>query len=353
MPEAPRKKVFVGMSGGVDSSVTAALLLEQGHEVVGAFMKNWTAPSCGWEDERRDALRVAAMLGIPFLTFDFEREYRERVVGYLEREYAAGRTPNPDVLCNREVKFDLFLKEALSRGADMIATGHYARISRGADGKPQLLAAADAGKDQSYFLHQLASSQLEKTLFPIGHLQKDEVRRLARERGLPTADKKDSTGICFVGEVEMREFLRLRIAQRPGPIVTVEGNVVGRHDGIAPFTVGQRHGLGLGGGAPYFVVEKDADRNTLVVARGETHPALFATSLSVDEVHWISGVPSVSEFRCMARIRYRQPLQSCVVTLDGDGTARIVFDQPQRAISPGQFAVLYDGDLCLGGGVIH
>lgn len=346
-----RLKIVVGMSGGVDSSVTAALLVKEGHEVIGAFMKNWSESidpctgQCSWKEERADALRVAATLGIPFETFDFEKEYREAVVDYMCREYAAGRTPNPDVMCNKHVKFELFVKKALEHGADAIATGHYARVRQGVAGKYELLAGIDPDKDQSYFLHQLDQRQLSRTLFPIGHLRKSEVRALARGFKLPTAEKKDSQGICFIGKVNLAGFLKDRLTQRPGPIISTDGHVVGRHGGIAPFTIGQRHGMGLGGGAPYFVIEKDAARNTLVVARQEDQ--LLAPALELENTHWIAGTPPAMPHACKVRIRYRQPLQDA--SIDG-GTIR--FEEPQRAISSGQFAVLYDGEYCLGGGVI-
>ncbi len=381
MSAAIKKKVVVGMSGGVDSSAAAALLVDQGYEVIGAFMKNWSETKdprtgeCAWRQEREDAMRVAADLGIPFVTFDFEKEYAESVVDYLFREYAAGRTPNPDVMCNRAVKFDLFLKEALKLGADFIATGHYARIIQTPNPKPQtpkyrLLAGADRAKDQSYFIFSLGQEQLARVLFPIGHLNKHDVRAYARERGIVTADKKDSQGICFIGKVEMKAFLSKAIAPKPGPIVTVEGKTIGRHDGAAAFTVGQRHGLGVGGGAPYYVVDKNVETGVLTVAEGADHPALYKTSLTADGWHWVAGHPPGAwhqngeqvpgtGFQCQARIRYRQPLQACTVGgawhQNGEqvpGTLEVRFEKTQRAVTPGQFVVLYDGDEVLGGGVI-
>jgi tRNA-specific 2-thiouridylase len=355
-----KRKIYVAMSGGVDSSVAAALLQRAGHDVTGVFMKNWSdtpdpcTGNCGWVGERADAVRVAAHLGIPFETFDFEEEYRQGVVDYLVREYAAGRTPNPDVMCNRLVKFDLFLKRALAAGADLIATGHYARIRRheSEDGgmDSQLLAGTDKNKDQSYFLHRLDQFQLAHSLFPVGDLPKSEVRYLAREFGLPTAEKKDSQGICFIGKVNLDEFLKDKIAQRPGPIVTPDGHEVGEHDGLAPYTIGQRHGMGLGGGDPYFVIAKDMGSNTLVVSRNELD--LLAPALLATEAHWIAGEPPALPWRGQARLRYRQPLQDCIVHMDGDGL-HVEFTEPQRAISPGQFVVFYDGDHCLGGAVIE
>ena len=351
-----KRKILVAMSGGVDSSVTAALLLRDGFEVAGAFMKNWSddadacSGGCGWQTEREDALRVAAKLGISFETFDFEEEYRRRVADYMVREYAAGRTPNPDVLCNKEVKFDLFLREAEARGFDMIATGHYARVEHSADGRARLLAGLDPDKDQSYFLHRLDQRQLAKTLFPIGALRKAEVRTLAREFGLSVAEKKDSQGICFIGKVDLAEFLREKIPQRQGPIVTTDGSVVGRHRGVAPFTIGQRQGIRIGGGAPYFVTEKDMQRNTLVVSQNPDE--LLSPALEAEEAHWISGATPAFPLECDIRIRYRQPLQRCTVTASGREGLHVAFAEPQRAVSPGQFAVLYKGEECLGGAVI-
>lgn len=351
MDRNKRRKIIVGMSGGVDSSVAAALLAAEGHEVVGAFMKNWSdtkdpvTGACAWKEERRDALRVAAHLGIPFVTFDFENEYREAVVNYMIREYAAGRTPNPDVMCNKSIKFDCFLREALALGADAIATGHYARVSRD-DAGFKLLAGCDPGKDQSYFLHQLTQAQLGRTLFPVGHLPKTEVRRLARQFGLPTAEKKDSQGICFIGKVDLKEFLSKSIPQRPGPVVTREGREVGRHDGVMSYTIGQRHGFGGGGGAAYFVVAKDVAANTLVVAPDTDETALLSAAFRLENPHWIADKPAEDE-TISVRVRYRQPLQNA--SIRGD---IVRFAEPQRAVTEGQFAVFYEGERCLGGGVI-
>ena len=359
------------MSGGVDSSVAAALLLKEGHEVIGAFMKNWSEAAdpcsgdCGWHRERADAVRTAAHLGIPLETLDFEEQYRREVVDYMIREYASGRTPNPDVMCNRMIKFGPFLETARRLHCDAMATGHYARVAvsggpgvRGSGGAAEsatyrLLVGVDPNKDQSYFLHRLNQEQLRQTLFPIGHLLKPQVRELAKEFGLPNADKKDSQGICFIGKVKLEEFLAGRIEPKPGIIVTVNHEAVGRHDGLAHFTVGQRHGLGLGGGEPYFVVRKDMATNTLYVARGSDHPALFSKELVADDIHWISGAAPSMPFECQARIRYRQPLQNVtVVAGERPGTLKVAFAVPQRAVSPGQFCVFYQGDECLGGAVI-
>ncbi len=353
-----KPKVLVGMSGGVDSSVAASMLLDQGYDVAGAFMKNWSdakdprTGECAWKEERRDAMRVAADLGIPFETFDFEEEYARRVVDYLYREYAAGRTPNPDVLCNREVKFDLFLKEAVARGADFVATGHYARVARKADGGYALLAGADREKDQSYFVHALGQEQLKRVLFPIGHLDKRDVRAYAKAKGIAVADKKDSQGICFIGKVEMREFLKRVLAPKPGAIVTVDGREVGRHGDAQAFTIGQRHGLAVGGGPALYVVGIDVATGTVTVAEGADHPALFRPELLAGEFHWVAGEAPELPRPCQARIRYRQPLQRCLVEAGERGRIRVRFGIPQRAVTPGQFVVLYDGEEVLGGGVI-
>lgn len=353
-----RKKVFVGLSGGVDSSVAAALLVERGHDVTGVFMKNWSdtkdpmTGECSWKGERRDAMEVAAHLGIPFLTYDFEEAYREHVVSYLYREYEAGRTPNPDVLCNSVVKFDLFLKKALADGADAVATGHYARVVGGEDGF-RLLSGLDRKKDQSYFVFRLGQDELRRIVFPVGDLDKEDVRAYARHAGLPTADKKDSQGICFIGKVDLKSFLKDKVKADPGPIVTAEGEEIGAHQGLAPYTIGQRHGLGIGGGTPYFVAGKDPERNALVVAKGADHPALFRESLTAGELSWVSGVEPELPFACEARIRYRQPLQRCEVAPGSEpGTLSVRFEHGQRAVAPGQFVVFYRDDAVIGGGVI-
>ncbi|HCC21837.1 TPA: tRNA 2-thiouridine(34) synthase MnmA [Candidatus Uhrbacteria bacterium] len=355
---AKKKKIVVGMSGGVDSSVSAALLVRDGYDVHGVFMRNWTGETdgsgetCGWRKEREDAAAVAELLGIPFETWDFEQDYRQEVYEYMLAEYAVGRTPNPDVLCNDRVKFGPFLRRALDSGAEAVATGHYARLDR-TEGGLHLLAATDDNKDQSYFLHRLSQEQLLRVEFPIGGLDKPQVRALAHEFGLPVANKKDSVGLCFVGEVNMTKFLTSRLPGRTGPIVTSDGRVLGRHDGIEPFTIGQRHGLGLGDGRPYFVIEKDPVRNTLVVAEGEDPAELYSTGLVADDLCWVAGSRPDLPLNCRARIRYRQPLQNCLVTKGEESGQTIVsFVQPQRAVAPGQFVVFYNGEECLGGGRI-
>ena len=356
--EMPRKKVLVGMSGGVDSSVAAALLLEQGSEVIGAFMRNWTeikCPStgsgqatefkeCGWKTERRDAMRVAAKLGIPFVTFDFEKQYRDLVVENLYQEYAAGRTPNPDVLCNKYVKFDLFVKEAERLGCQFVATGHYARIVDG-----RILAGSDDNKDQTYFLWAIPKDVLPRVLFPVGAMTKPEVREKARELGLSTAEKKDSTGICFVGEVDIREFLKERIPEDPGEIVTTSGEVVGTHEGVAFYTIGQRHGLNVGGGTPYYVVDKKPETKQLIVS-SNFHPALFEKNLAAASTNWFRR-PSVGD-KVLARVRYRQPLQACAIVAIDEDSVTVAFDEPVRAVTSGQSIVIYDGEEMLGGGII-
>lgn len=349
------KKVLLGMSGGVDSSVSAALLLEDGYELIGAFMKNWseniakekegeTFVECGWRQERRDAFRVAAKLGIPFVTFDFEQEYRRDVIDSMFREFEAGRTPNPDVMCNKHIKFDRFIQEADRLDCDFVATGHYARSKNSS-----LFAGVDQNKDQSYFLWAMNPSILSRVLFPVGEMKKTEVRAKARELKLEVAHKKDSTGICFVGEVHMRTFLQQRIPSHPGKIVTVDGREIGAHEGLAFYTIGQREGLRIGGGAPYYIVEKRPQTNELVVG-SNYHPALYRKELSARNLNWFEQVEA--PYPCQARIRYRQPMQACVIVIRDEDRVQVVFDEPQRAITPGQSIVFYDGDKVLGGGII-
>jgi len=355
-----KQRIVLGLSGGVDSSVAAWLLKREGHEVIGVFMKNWedddTDEYCTSRQDLVDAVAVADVVGIEVEAVNFAREYRERVFAHFLTEYGCGRTPNPDVLCNSEIKFRAFLDHALTLGADRIATGHYARL-REVSGGVELVKAVDAAKDQTYFLHQLTQRQLGSALFPVGALNKRQVRAIARENGIPTYAKKDSTGICFIGERPFREFLARYLPRTPGPIENPDGRILGRHEGLAYYTLGQRQGLGIGGtrgggDAPWFVAGKDAARNVLVVVQGHDHPRLYARALEVADTHWIAGHPPHSGHRLAAKTRYRMADAACsLVALDG-GHWRVEFDAPQWAPTPGQYLVLYDGDVCLGGGVI-
>jgi tRNA-specific 2-thiouridylase len=349
-------KVVVGLSGGVDSAVAALLLKRAGHVVTGLFMKNWeeddTASRCAAEEDLKAVRAVCAVLDIPLNTVNFAAEYWERVFHYFLAEHRAGRTPNPDVLCNKEIKFDAFLGHAMTLGADRIATGHYARI-RAHHGRYELLKGSDSNKDQTYFLYTLGQAQLARTLFPVGDLPKTEVRALARAAGLPNHDRKDSTGICFIGERDFREFLQRYLPARPGDSCTLSGDRVGRHDGVMYYTIGQRHGLGIGGpGEPWYVVDKDIENNILYVEQGEQHPALFHSGLLAGELHWVADHPPRLPHMCAAKLRYRQTEQPCAIESIEAGTARVRFDNAQRAVTPGQSVVFYDGDVCLGGGVI-
>lgn len=349
-------KAYVGMSGGVDSSVTAALLKEQGYDVTGVFMKNWTKSlpgfDCPWREDLADAKRVAIQLGIPFKIYDFETEYKHKVVDYMIEEFQSGRTPNPDIMCNQEVKFKLFLDTALDDGADMIATGHYAIIKE--DG---LYMATDKSKDQSYFLYRVPKIALDKTLFPLGEMKKTEVRARAKELGLVTASKKDSVGICFVGQVGIKEFLSNYIETEPGDIIEKSsGIIIGQHDGAIFYTIGQRHGLNVGGGLPYYVVGKDMDRNEVYVTTDLNDHALWRKSFTIQSPHWLpdlqgSTLSSVQGRTLQVRVRHLGALTACKLVCRDD-TWYVQLDQPIRALAPGQSAVIYDGDQVLGGGVI-
>ncbi len=341
------KTVVVGMSGGVDSSVSALLLKEAGYRVIGLFMKNWEEEGpCRATQEYEDVVRVCERLAIPYYSVNFVEEYRDAVFAQFLADYRAGLTPNPDVLCNREIKFKVFLEKAMDLGADFLATGHYCQL----DSEGRLLKGADPDKDQSYFLHAVKQEAFKKVLFPVGHLCKKEVRALAREHDLPTAEKKDSTGICFIGKRDFKPFLSQYIAFQPGNFETLDGQVVGQHDGTAFYTLGQRKGMGLGGeGDAWFVVGKDLARNVVFVERGANHPALFKSTLQTKELTWIAESPTHFPYRCAAKIRYRQKEEAC--TLHESGL--VEFDAPQRAITPGQSIVFYQGEVCLGGGIIQ
>jgi len=388
-----KKRVIVGLSGGVDSSVAAYLLSQQDYEVIGLFMKNWHDESvtlsneCPWLEDSNDAMLVAEKLGIPFQTVDLSKEYKERIVDYMFDEYAAGRTPNPDILCNREIKFDVFLKIALSLGADYVATGHYCQkeetTKNNGVGYHRLISGADGNKDQSYFLCQLTQDQLAKTLFPIGHLQKAEVREIARKSNLVTAEKKDSQGLCFIGKVSLPDFLQQQLQPKTGNIIEIpyefykditssntltgqsqktlyqstDGKIVGTHQGAHFFTIGQRKGLAVGGTPePLFVIDTNVDENIVYVGQGKDHPGLLRKALKVntDDVHWVRDdlkIASGETMKMMARIRYRQPLQKATLILQADGLY-VRFDQPQSAIASGQFVAWYQDAELIGSGVI-
>lgn len=375
-------RVYVGMSGGVDSSLTAALLLEQGYDVTGVYMKNWTQDlpgmKCPWADDLADAKRVAVQLGIDFKVFDFESEYKHKVVDYMIDEYKAGRTPNPDIMCNQEVKFKLFLETALEDGADMIATGHYARVDHQglvgpADGPTPssdflsetsevgvapstvthasaLRQAVDTNKDQTYFLYRVTGEALSKTLFPLGEFTKPQVREMAKERGLYTAGKKDSQGICFVGKVGIRDFLSQYVQQTPGEIIDKKsGKVLGHHDGAIFYTLGQRHGLDLGGGLPYYVVGKDMDKNQVYITTDLNDMSLWKNSVQLSSMHWINDKPTEGEYDI--RVRHRAPLVKAKLRYDNNDVL-LELDNAERAVAAGQSVVIYQGDVCLGGGII-
>ena len=356
------KRVVVGLSGGVDSSVTAWLLKQQGYEVIGLFMKNWEddddSEYCSTRQDWLDVASVADVIGVDVEAVNFAAEYKDRVFADFLREYSAGRTPNPDVLCNAEIKFKAFLDHAMSLGANTIATGHYARVRQAANGKFELLKAFDHTKDQSYIRHRLNQAQLSRTLFPLGEIPKTRVREIAAEIGLPNAKKKDSTGICFIGERPFRDFLNRYLPTQPGPMKTPEGKVVGEHIGLAFYTLGQRKGIGLGGsrdgsGDAWYVARKDMASNTLYVVQGHDHPWLLTSELNAADLSWVAGEPPAAGATMAAKTRYRQSDAPCrVVAAEGDAL-KLSFAEPQWAVTPGQSAVLYDGDVCLGGGIIQ
>ncbi len=360
-----KERVVLGMSGGVDSSVAAWLLKQQGYEVIGLFMKNWEDDDddeyCSTRQDWIDAASVADVVGVDIEAVNFASEYKDRVFAEFLREYEAGRTPNPDVLCNAEIKFKAFLDHAMELGADHIATGHYARV-RERDGRFELLKAVDASKDQSYFLHRLNQAQLSRTLFPLGEIHKSEIRRIAEELKLPNARKKDSTGICFIGERPFREFLNRYLSFKPGPMKTADGDVVGEHVGLSFYTLGQRKGIGLGGSSkhrdadgnhePWYVARKDVATNTLYVVQGHDHPWLLSPALEAGQLSWVAGHPP-ADGPLHAKTRYRQSDVACAVRTVGGKRLQLQFEEAQWAVTPGQSAVLYDGEVCLGGGIIE
>ncbi len=358
MNERKKARVVVGMSGGVDSSVAALLLKEQGYDVIGVFMKNWEEKdengNCTSEEDYKDVVKVGKQIGIQVEAVNFVKRYWDTVFTYFLDEYKKGRTPNPDVMCNKEIKFKAFLEHALKLGADYIATGHYARVKY-QDGAYQLLKGIDQGKDQSYFLNVLGQYELSRTIFPLGEMTKKEVRKIAFEHNLITAAKKDSTGICFIGERDFREFLNKFLPAQPGEIKTLDGKKVGEHMGLMYYTIGQRKGLGIGGGGtgePWFVVEKDLKNNILYVVQGENHPALYSTALIATDIKWVSGNSKKEPFSCYAKFRYRQPDQEVTVNPLSEEKVLVTFAKKQKAITAGQAVVFYQGDVCLGGGII-
>ena len=349
-------RIVVGMSGGVDSSVAAYLMKQQGHEVLGVFMNNWEEKDdrgvCTSQKDWDDVRRVCDVIDIPYYSVNFAREYKERVFAHFLEEYQKCRTPNPDVLCNREIKFNVFLNFAETLGAEKLVTGHFANLGRQGD-KVTLLRAKDENKDQTYFLYMLGQRALSRACFPVGGLLKSEVREIARQQGLPTSEKKDSTGVCFIGERDFRAFLKTYLPAQGGDMVDESGKVVGHHEGLMYYTLGQRRGLGIGGGGNgqrWFVIEKDVKHNRLIVSQGEDD-RLYTPRAEASEATWISGEAPGAEIECMVRLRHRQPLQKCRIQISGE-KVHMEFDRPQRAVTPGQSAVFYQGDVCLGGAIV-
>lgn len=349
-------RVVIGMSGGVDSSVAALLLKEQGYDVIGIFMKNWDDTDengvCTATEDYNDVIEVCNQIGIPYYAVNFEKQYWDKVFTYFLDEYRAGRTPNPDVMCNKEIKFKAFLEHAIALGADYVATGHYARVAY-MDGEYKMLRGVDDNKDQTYFLNQLSQEQLSKTMFPLGELKKPQIREMAKEAGLATAAKKDSTGICFIGERNFKDFLSNYLPAQPGVMQTLSGEVKGKHDGLMYYTIGQRHGLGIGGnGDPWFAVGKNLKGNILYVDQGFHNELLYGDEVIATNVGWVSNKAKEKEFKCTAKFRYRQEDNKVTVQIVDENTVRILCDEPIRAITPGQAVVFYDGDECLGGATI-
>lgn len=355
-------RVVVGMSGGVDSSVSALLMHQAGHEVIGVFMNNWEEKDpngvCTSERDFADARAVCDHIGIPYYSVNFAKEYQERVFSHFLEEYRKGRTPNPDVLCNREIKFNVFLDFAEKLGAEKLVTGHFANVDQAENGEYRLLRAVDENKDQTYFLYMINQRALSRAMFPVGGLLKSQVRDIARQNGIPVSEKKDSTGVCFIGERNFKQFLSEYLPAQPGDMITTDGKKVGRHDGLMYYTLGQRRGLGIGGsgdGRRWFVVKKDLTDNVLVVEQGEDSPLLYTHESTGSELTWLAGHPPVQDgvpLNCQVRLRHRQPLQNCIITLEKD-IVHMHFPEAQRAVTPGQSAVFYDGQVCLGGAIVE